>query len=82
MLLNDVVERYRHSIETQKVRNLHDVTEEDCKAVEGAMAECSRGMLGHDDPPADMTPFPKPADFQKRIQDLDDWVQRIGKRRK
>jgi hypothetical protein len=82
VLLNDVVERYRHSIETKKVRYLHDITEGDCTMVEEAITECSRWIRGHDQPPADGTPFPKPADLQKRIQDLDAWVQRIRKRRK
>jgi energy-coupling factor transporter ATP-binding protein EcfA2 len=82
VLLNGVVERYRHSIETQKVRHLHDITEEDCKAVEDGMTECSRWIRGHDQPPANGTPFPQPASLQERIQDLDDWVQRIRKRRK
>jgi hypothetical protein len=82
VLLNDVVERYRHSIETQKVRHLHDITKDDCSAVEEAMTECSRWMHGHDQPPANGTPFPQPVNLQKRIQDLDDWIQRIRTRRK
>jgi hypothetical protein len=82
VLLNDVVERYRHSIETQKVRYLHDITEDDCRAVEEAMTACSRWMRGHDQPPTDGTPFPQPTNLLKCIQDLDDWVQRIRKRRK
>ncbi|HXJ93212.1 MAG TPA: AAA family ATPase [Terriglobia bacterium] len=82
VLLNDVVERYRPSIETQKVRDLHDITPEDCTAVEEAMAECSRWIRGHDQPPADATPVPQPGRLKTHIQDLDDWVQRIRKRRK
>lgn len=82
VLLNDVVERYRHSIETHKVRHLHDITQDDCRMVDDAMTECSRWMRGHDQPPANGAPFPKPADLQKCVQDLDDWVQRIRKRRK
>ena len=81
VLLNDVVQRYRPSIETQKVRFLHDITEEDCKTVEGAMGECSRWMLGHDQAAADGTPFPKPEELRKRIDELDKWVQVIRKRR-
>jgi len=81
VLLNDVVERYRHSIETQKARFLHDITEADCKKVDDAMTECSRWMRGHDQPPADGTPFPQPADLQKRINELDEWVKAIRKRR-
>jgi hypothetical protein len=81
VLLNDVVERYRPSIQTQKVRLLHDITEDDCKAVEEGMTECSRWIRGHDQPPADATPFPPPADLKQRIEDLDSWVKAIRKRR-
>jgi hypothetical protein len=82
VLLNDVVEPYRTGIETKKVRKLHDITDEDCRIVDDAMTECSRWMHGHVHPAADGTPFPKPAELKKCIQDLDDWVQRIRKRRK
>jgi len=36
VLLNDVVARYRPSIETQKLRNLHDISKTDCETVEAA----------------------------------------------
>jgi hypothetical protein len=81
ILLADVVERYRHSIETQKVRDLHDITEDDCKAVDAGMTECSRWMRGHDQAPADGAPFPTPAELQGRINDLDSWVKAIRHRR-
>lgn len=81
VLLNDVIERYRPSIETKKARHLHDIVPEDCVALEAGMTECSRWMRGHDQSPADGAPFPKPADLLKQIGDLDDWVQRIRKRR-
>ena len=82
VLLNDVVERYRHSVETQKVRYLHDITAEDCKTVEAAMSECSRWIRGHDHPAADGTPFPTPAELLKRIDELDGWVKAIRIRRR
>lgn len=81
VLLNDVVERYRHRIETQKVRHLHDITEDDYKTLDAGMAECSRWMRGHDRPPADGTPFPEPEALKKRIDDLDNWVKSIWRRR-
>jgi hypothetical protein len=81
VLLDEVVERYRKSIETKRVRHLHDITEEDCEGVEQGMTECSRWMHGHDESPADGTPFPKPGELVKAIQDLERWVQRIRKRR-
>lgn len=81
VLLNDAIGRYRPSIESKKVRSLHDITEADCIAVEDGMTECSRWLRGHDQPPADGTPFPSAGDLTKRIDDLDEWVQRIRKRR-
>ena len=81
VLLNDVVERFRRSIETKKVRQLHDISKDDCDAVERGMTECSRWIRGHDESPADGAPFPKPADLARNIQELDDWIQRIRKRR-
>jgi hypothetical protein len=81
ILLNDVVERYRPSIQTQKVRHLHDITEQDCKGVEEGMTECSRWIRGHDQAAADGTPFPSPAELKQRIEELDAWVKTIRKRR-
>ncbi len=81
VLLHDIIERYRPSIETKKVKVLHDITQDDCAAVETGMTECSRWMLGHDHPSADGTSFPQPAELFKRIDDLDQWVNRIRKRR-
>ena len=79
VLLNDVVERYRPSIETQKVGPLHDITEADCKALDEEMTECSRWM--HDEASADGTPFPQPSELKKRIDVLDTWVKNIHNRR-
>ena len=81
VLLNDVVERYRPSIETQRLRYLHDITEADCATVEDAMTYCSRWMRGHDHAAADGTPFPDPSVLKKRIDDLETWAKAIKKRR-
>jgi hypothetical protein len=81
VLLHDVIERYRPSVETKKARVLHDITEEDCAALDSGMTECSKWMRGHDHPPADGTPFPEPTELLKRVDELDEWAQRIRKRR-
>ena len=80
VLMNDVVQRYRPSIETKRVRFLHDITADDCKAVEDGMKESSRWL--HDQPPADGTPVPKPDAVKKRIDDLAAFVENITQRRK
>jgi hypothetical protein len=81
ILLNDVVERYRPSIQTQKVRHLHDITEIDCSGVEDGMTQCSRWIRGHDQAAADGTPFPNPAELNKRIDELELWAKAINQRR-
>lgn len=81
VLLNDVVERYRPSIETKKIAPLHDITEVDCKTVDEGMTECSRWIRGHDEAPADGTPFPEPTTLKARIDELETWVKAIRKRR-
>jgi hypothetical protein len=81
VLLNDVVERYRPSIETKKVRCLHDITETDCNGVDEGMSECSRWIRGHDQAAADGTPFPTPVELKQRIDDLESWVTVIRQRR-
>jgi len=82
VLLNDVVERYRPSIETKKVAPLHDITEADCKAVVTGMTESSRWIRGHDGAIADGSPFPKSDELKGRIDELDAWIEGIRKRRK
>lgn len=82
VLLNDVVERYRPSIETKKVAPLHDITEADCKAVEAGMTECSRWIRGHDGAIADGSPFPKSDELKSRIDEFENWIDGIRKRRK
>ena len=81
VLLNDVVERYRPSVETQRVAPLHDISEDDCSALEAEMTECSRWIRGHDAALANGTPFPKPSELKERIDQLDGWVKEIRKRR-
>jgi hypothetical protein len=81
VLLNDVVERYRPSIETQKLRHLHDITPADTEIVEKAMTECSRWIRGHDHPAADGTPVPGPPELRQRIDDLENWVKAVRQRR-
>ena len=81
VLLNDVVERYRPSIETKKIAPLHDITEADCKAVNDAMTECSRWIRGHDEALADGTPLPQPPELKTRIDELETWVKSVRKRR-
>lgn len=81
VLLNDVILRYRPSIETKRLRSLHDITAEDCGAVENGMSECSRWLRGHDQAAADGSPFPGPEELKSQIDALEAWSKAVKKRR-
>jgi hypothetical protein len=81
ILLNNVVERYRPSIETKRVAPLHDITQADCDLVDGAMTAASRWIRGHDEALADGTPFPKAVVLKQQIDELEKWVKTIRERR-
>lgn len=81
VLLGGVVERYRPSIQTQQVAQIADITPEDCKTVETAMAKCSKWLPGHDQAAAARAPVPAPVELKADIEALNDWVAAIRKRR-
>lgn len=81
VLLNDVIGRYRPSIETNRALKLHDISKDDCEALEEGMSKCSRWIRGHDSPPADGTPVPHPSEVADDIARLEVWVTSIRKRR-
>ena len=81
VLLGEIVVRYRNSVQTRRARDLIDICEVDCKELEMAMGKCSRWLPGHDQSPAENTPFPEPNELQEDIEALNTWVQRIRQRR-
>jgi DNA repair ATPase RecN len=82
VLLGGVVERYRPSVQTQKLTPLSDITDADCKTVETAMTKCSTWLPGHDKAPAARAPVPGAAELKKDIDALETWVKGIRDRRK
>jgi len=82
VLLNGVVERYRPSIETQRARNLHDITPADLETLEKEMTEASRWIRGHAAAAADGTPLPTSEEIKLRVETFEGWVRAINSRRK
>ena len=81
VLLDGTVERYRNSVQTLRVKQLADITDADCNAVQAGMTKCSRWLTGHDQSVADNSPIPDPAELTEDIQELQDWVKAIRARR-
>jgi len=82
VLLGGVVERYRPSVETNRLAPLADIKEEDCKTVETAMTKCSMWLPGHDQAAAARAPVPAAAELKKDIDALETWVKGIRDRRR
>jgi hypothetical protein len=81
VLLGGVVERYRPSVQTQRLAPLSDITDQDCQTVKTAMTKCSTWLTGHDKAPAARAPVPGPAELKKDFDALETWVKSIRSRR-
>lgn len=81
VLLNGLVERYRPSVQTQRLAKITDISDADCKAVDTAMTKCSTWLTGHDQAAAARAPVPGSDELKNDIEALDTWVKAINKRR-
>jgi hypothetical protein len=81
VLLGGVVERYRPSVQTQRLAPLSDITDADCKTVETAMTKCSIWLPGHDQAAAARAPVPGSSELKSDIEALAAWVTTIRNRR-
>jgi energy-coupling factor transporter ATP-binding protein EcfA2 len=82
VLLGGVVERFRPSVQTQRLSVVADITHEDCQALDAAMTKCSRWLTGHDQAAAARAPVPEPTELKDDIEALESWVATIHKRRR
>ena len=79
VLLNGLVERYRPSVQTQRLAKLPDITEADCQTVDIAMTKCSTWLPGHDQAAAARAPAA--TELKTDIEALETWVKAVRKRR-
>lgn len=82
VLLGGTVERYRPSIQTQQVRSISDITEQDCTELDAGMEKSSKWLAGHDLAPAEHEDVPEPDELRADIDAIIAWVDRIRKRRR
>jgi pantothenate kinase-related protein Tda10 len=82
VLLNGVVERFQVGVQTQRLKAVTDITDEDYAVLEAAMTKCSKWLPGHDKAAADRTPVPGSAELKADIAALESWVNAIRARRR
>jgi ABC-type lipoprotein export system ATPase subunit len=81
VLLGGIIERFRPGVQTQHIGIIADITDEDCQTVDSAMSKCSKWLPGHDQAAAARAPVPEPSELKADIQELENWVTAIRKRR-
>lgn len=81
VLLENVVQRFRESIETQRLKKISDVCENDLTAISNGMTKCSKWEGGHDHSLASASPMPGAAELKQDIEALEKWVASVQKRR-
>lgn len=82
VLLNQVVVRFRPGVETQRLRKIADIDQNDLGTVEQGMSKCSKWEGGHDQALAMNERLPPPDELEQDIDALDNWVSAVEKRRR
>jgi predicted NAD-dependent protein-ADP-ribosyltransferase YbiA (DUF1768 family) len=81
VLLNGSVVQFGRNVETQRLKKVTDITAADIQTIAAGMDKCSTHFRGHDQAPAVNQPMPAPAELRAAIQQLEDWVTQIRRRR-
>jgi len=80
LLLNQTVMRFDHRVQTQRIKNLHDITQGDIDEIDAGMSVCSKWLPGHAQAPAINEPLPEPAALLAEIERLERFAQEMRKR--
>lgn len=80
LLLNQTVMRFDHRVQTQRLKNLYDITQEDIDAIDAGMSVCSKWLPGHAQASAINEPLPEPDVLLKEIERLERFAQEMRKR--
>jgi ABC-type hemin transport system ATPase subunit len=82
VLLNQVVLRFRPSIETQRLKKIGDISAEDLETIEKGMTKSSKWEGGHDQASAMNEHLPAPDELKEDLDMLENWVAAVEKRRR
>jgi len=82
VLLYQVVERFGYVVQTNRLRALSDITDDDIRTIEQGMSKASRCHTGHDEAAAINEPVPRPEELKMDIDVLERWVKDLRLRRR
>lgn len=81
-LLNQVVTRFGRSVQTNRLKRLVDLTEEDFKRIDAGMSKCSTYFRGHDSAPSVGDPYPTIDEVEADLSAIDDFNTELQTTRK
>ncbi len=82
VFLNGVIQRFGRTIQTQRLSEIVDLTEEDYNLVDTNMSKCSTYFTGHDTAGALIEEMPDSDEFLADLVVLEEYIKDIRKRRK
>jgi len=81
-LLNQVVTRFGRGVQTNRLKRLTDLTEDDFKRIEHGMSKCSTYFRGHDSAPTVGDPYPTIDEVETDLNEIDDFNKELQSTRK
>jgi energy-coupling factor transporter ATP-binding protein EcfA2 len=81
-LLNKVVERFGRAIQTNRLKRLQDICDNDIEIIENAMSKCSTLFKGHDTAPGLYETMPNTDEIESDIKIIRDFENELTKTRK
>jgi hypothetical protein len=81
ILLGQVIVRFGREIQTNRLRYVTDIKEDDIKIVDCNITKCSCFMQGHDQAAAVNEKVPPPDELNKDVETLESWVDSMRPRR-
>ncbi len=81
-LLNQVVTRFGRGVQTNRLKRLIDLTEQDFQRIDVGMSKCSTYFRGHDSAPGVGDPYPTIDEVETDLAAIDDFNTELQTKRK
>lgn len=81
VFLNGAIQRFGRAIQTQRLSKIVDLTNDDYNLVDENMSKCSTYFTGHDTAGTLIEEMPNSTEFLADLTVLEDYIQKIRKRR-
>ncbi len=82
VLLNKVIQRFGREIQTQRLKLLSDLTEDDYNIIEINMKKCSTYLLGHDSSGTLIENMPNSTEIKNDLKVIEDYLTEMRKRKR